>query len=111
MQSGDGFDTVTQNYNALDEYTMFPAAWHAMLPVEKKAVVEIVKKFDNNAWSMEFWRELMAALKVNIIGITSLQHAIFIAIDNPTHVGRDIVYEKPELSEDQEEDARIFEVV
>ena len=54
MQAGDGFELVTQNYNALDEYTLLPAAWHAMLPVEKKAVVEIVKKFDNNAWSMEF---------------------------------------------------------
>ena len=43
MQAGDGFELVTQNYNALDEYTLLPAAWHAMLPVEKKATVEIVK--------------------------------------------------------------------
>ena len=53
----------------------------------------------------------MAALKVNLSGITSLQPAIFLAIDNPTHVDRGVVYEKPELSEDQEEDARIVEVV
>ena len=111
MQAGDGFELVTQNYNALDEYTMLPAAWHAMLPVEKKAAVEIVKDFDNNAWGIECCCELMADLEVNLSDITSLQHAIFLAIDNPTHVDRGIVYKKPELSEEQAEDARIVEVV
>ena len=111
MQAGDGFELVTQNDNALDEYTLLPAAWHAMLPVEKKAAVEIVKKFDNNAWGIECCRELMFALKVNLSDITSLQPDIFLAIYNPTHVDRGIVYEKTELSEEQAEDARIFEVV
>ena len=111
MQAGDGFELVTQNENALDEYTMFPAAWHAILPVEKKAAVQIVKTFDNNAWGIECCRELMAALKVNVSDITSLQPDIFLAIDNPTHVDRGILYEKPELSEEQAEDARIVEVV
>ena len=111
MQAGDGFELVTQNENALDEYRLLPAAWHAMLPVDKKAAVEIVKKFDNNAWGIECCRELMAALKVNLSDITSLQPAIFLAIDNSTHVDRGIVYEKPELSEEQAKDARIVEVV
>ena len=66
MQAGDGFELGTQNDNALDEYTMLPGAWHTILPVEKKSAVEIVKNFDNNAWSIECCRELMAALKVNI---------------------------------------------
>ena len=72
MQAGDRFELVTQNDNALDEYMMLPAAWHTMFPVEKKAAVEIVKMFDNNAWGIECCNELMAALKVNISDITSL---------------------------------------
>ena len=43
MQTGDGFELFTQNDNALHEYTLLPAARHAMLLVEKKATVEIVK--------------------------------------------------------------------
>ena len=53
MQPGDWFELVTQNENALDEYTLLPASWHTLLPVEKKAAVEIVKCFDNNAWGIE----------------------------------------------------------
>ena len=53
----------------------------------------------------------MAALKVNLSAITSLQPATFLAIDNPTHVDRGIIYEKPDLSEEQAEDAIIVEVV
>ena len=111
MQAGDGFEIVTKNDNTLDEYTLLPYAWHAMLPVEKKATVDIVKKFDKNAWGIEFCRELMADLKVNISNITSMKPDTFLAIDNPAHVDRVIVYEKPELSEDQAEDARIVEVL
>ena len=111
MQAGDGFELVTQNENVLDEYTLLSYSCHAILPVEKKAAVEIVKIFDNNTWGIECCCELMAALKVNLSDITSLQPAIFLAIDNPTHVDRGIVYEKPVLSEEQAEDARIVEVV
>ena len=110
-QAGDGFELVTQNDNALDEYTLLPYASHAMIPVEKKAAFDIVNFFDNNAWGIECCRELMAALKVNLSDIISLQPAIFLAIDNPTHVDRGIVYKKPELSEEQAEDARMVEVV
>ena len=111
MQAGDGFELVTQNDSELDEYTMLPAAWHTMLPVEKRAAVEIVNFFDNNVWGIECCRELTAALKVNPSDISSLQPAIFLVIDNPTHVDRGIVYEKSELSQDQAKDSIIVEVV
>ena len=52
MQAGDRFELVTQNDNALYEYTLLPAARHAMLPVEKKATVEIVKNLTTTRGEM-----------------------------------------------------------
>ena len=84
-----------------------------MLPVEKKAAAEIVKKFDNNAWGIESRRELMTALKVNLYDITSFAtYHISRELDNPTHVDRGIVYEKnPSYRRSKAEDARIVEMV
>ena len=59
MQACDGFELVSKNDNALDEYKMLPAAWHDMLPVQKKAAVDIVKSFDNKAWGIYCCRELI----------------------------------------------------
>ena len=78
-----------------------------MLPQEKKAAVEIVIKYDNNAWGIGCCRELMQVLKVKLADVASLQPAIFLAIDNPSHLDRGIIYETPELTEEQADDARI----
>ena len=94
MQASDGFNVVNQKDNALDEYTLLPSTWQTMLPQEKKAAVEIVKKFGNRAWGVGCCRELMQGLKVKLSDIVSLQLAIFLAIGNPSHVDRGIKYEK-----------------
>ena len=45
MQASDGFDLVTQKDNALDEYTLLPSLWQAMLPQEKRGCSQGARSF------------------------------------------------------------------
>jgi hypothetical protein len=37
----------------IDEYTLLPALWQAMSPVDKKTAATIVQRFTNNAWGLD----------------------------------------------------------
>ncbi|KAL7528028.1 LOW QUALITY PROTEIN: hypothetical protein ACHAXR_004391, partial [Thalassiosira sp. AJA248-18] len=54
MQASDSFKLVTQDN--VDEYTLLPAIWQAMVPEEKKKAVEIYRK--HNSWSPDCLVEL-----------------------------------------------------
>ena len=66
-----------------------------MYPVETKKAVKIVKKFDNNAWGIAYFRELLETLTIIILSyIPSLQPAIFLATYNASHLDRGLVVDK-----------------
>lgn len=105
MMAGDGYDLVSQNDYAFDEYTLLPERWQAMTEEEKTSAVNIVKKYNHNAWGLECCRELMHCLKVRLTDIPTFQPAIFLAIDNPSHLSRGLVNEAPKQTEEQAEAA------
>ena len=47
-----------------------------------------MKQFGNNAWIIDCCRELASVLDVNSSKLTSLQPAMFVAINNPSHFSR-----------------------
>jgi hypothetical protein len=49
MQAADSFNLITQSQE-IDEYTLLPALWQAMSPVDKKTAATIVQSFTHNAW-------------------------------------------------------------
>jgi len=49
MQAADSFNLITQSQE-ISEYTLLPALWQAMLPVDKKTAAAIVQRFFENAW-------------------------------------------------------------
>ena len=87
MQATDSFNLITQSQE-IYEYTLLPALWQAMPPVDKKTAVAIVRRFSDNAWGLDCCRALIAALKIKMSDLTTLQPCIFLAIDNPSHLDR-----------------------
>jgi hypothetical protein len=87
MQAADSFNLITQSQE-IDEYTLLPALWQAMLPVDKKTAAAIAQRFFNNAWGLDCCSALIMALKIKMSDLTSLQPCIFLAIDNPSHLDR-----------------------
>ena len=90
MMAADSFDLITQNDNDINEYKLLPAIWQAMSPEQKRAAVSIVEKFGNNAWNIECCAELVKELSVKMSDLTSLQPAIFVAMENPSHLDRGV---------------------
>jgi hypothetical protein len=62
MQAADSFNLITQSQE-IDEYTLLPALWQAMPPVDKKTAVAIVQRFSNNAWGHDCCSALITAFK------------------------------------------------
>ena len=89
MQASDSFDLVTQDEVDVDLYLLLPALWQAMSTADKTEAVRIVKSYENNAWDIDCCRELASALTVNMSDLQSLQPAIFLAIDDPSHLSRE----------------------
>jgi hypothetical protein len=87
MQAADSFNLITQSQE-IDEYTLLPALWQAMPPVDKKTAVAIVQRFSDNAWGLDCCSALITALKIKLSDLTTLQPCIFLAIDNPSHLDR-----------------------
>ena len=58
---------------------------------QKQAAVNVVKRFDKNAWNVDCCYELTKAMNVNISDLNSLQPTIFLAIEFPEHIKRGIV--------------------
>jgi hypothetical protein len=87
MQAADSFNLVTQSQE-IDEYTLLPALWQVMPPVDKKTAVTIVQRFSDNAWGLDCCSALITALKIKLSDLTTLQPCIFLAIDNPSHLDR-----------------------
>ncbi len=50
----------------IDEYTLLPALWQAMSPVDKKTAATIVQRFTNNAWGLDCCSALITALKIKM---------------------------------------------
>lgn len=90
MMAADSFDLAIQNDNDIDEYKLLPALWQAMSPEQKRAAVSIVEKFGNNAWNIDCCAELVKELSVKMSDLTSLQPAIFVAMENPSHLDRGV---------------------
>ena len=87
MQAADSFNLITQSQE-IDEYTLLPALWQAMSPVDKKTAATIVQRFTDNAWGLDCCSALITALKIKMSDLTTLQPCIFLAIDNPSHLDR-----------------------
>mmetsp|Transcript_20420 Transcript_20420/g.37490 ORF Transcript_20420/g.37490 Transcript_20420/m.37490 type:complete len:186 (+) Transcript_20420:142-699(+) len=85
VQSADSFDLVTQN--KVNEYKLLPAVWRALTPLEKGNAVEIFKKH-NSSWCVECIIELRDTLKLSLNDMSSLQVAIWLAIDDPAQLQR-----------------------
>ena len=86
MQASDSFDLVTRE--DVDVYTLLPAMWRAMVPSDKQAAVDIVKRYGENAWDLNCISELTKSLKVPLSELVALQSCIFLAIENPSHINR-----------------------
>ena len=91
MKAADSFNLIAQSNNNFDVYTLLPGIWQAMSPLEKQSAVDIVQRYDKNAWSVECCHVLMRALKASLSGLTSLQPCIFLAIEHPSHIQRGVV--------------------
>ena len=87
MQAADSFNLITQSQE-FNEYTLLPALWQAMPPVDKKTAATIVQRFSDNAWGLDCCSALITALKIKISDLTTLQPCIFLAIDNPSCLDR-----------------------
>jgi hypothetical protein len=87
MQAADSFNLITQSQE-INEYTLLPALWQAMLPVDKKTAAAIVQGFSDNAWGLDCCSALITALKIKMSDLTTLQPCIFLAINNPSHLDR-----------------------
>jgi len=87
MQAADSFNLITQSQE-IDEYTLLPALWQVMPPVDKKTAAAIVQQFSDNAWGLDCCSALITALKIKMSDLTTLQTCIFLAIDNPSHLDR-----------------------
>ena len=87
MQAVDSFNLITQSQE-IDEYTLLPALWQAMPPVDKKTAVDIVQRFSGNDWGLDCCSALITALKIKLSDLTTLQPCIFLAVDNPSHLDR-----------------------
>jgi hypothetical protein len=88
MQAVDSFNLITQSQEEIDEYTLLPALWQAMPPVDKKTAVDIVQRFSDNDWGLDCCSALITALKIKLSDLTTLQPCIFLAVDNPSHLDR-----------------------
>jgi hypothetical protein len=87
MQATDSFNVITQSQE-IDEYTLLPALWQAMLPVDKKTAATIVQRFSDNTWGLDCCSALITALKIKMSDLTKLQPCISLAIDNPSRLDR-----------------------
>ena len=103
MKAADSFNLIAQSNNNFDVYTLLPGIWQAMSPLEKQSAVDIVQRYDKNAWSVECCHNLMRALQVSLADLPSLQPCIFLAIEHPSHIQRGVVAEET-LVDDRVED-------
>jgi hypothetical protein len=87
MQAADSFNLITQSQE-IGEYTLLPALWQAMLPVDKNTAAAIVQRFSDNAWGLDCCSALITALKIKMSDLATLQPCIFLAIGNPSHLDR-----------------------
>ena len=87
MQAADSSNLITQSQE-IGEYTLLPALWQAMLPVDKKTAAAIVQRFSDNAWGLDCCSALITALKIKMSDLITLQPCNFLAIDNPSHLDR-----------------------
>ena len=60
---------------------------------QKQAAVDVVKLFNKNAWDVDCCYELTKAMNVNVSDLNALQPAIFLAMEFPEHIERDVVDE------------------
>ena len=112
MKASDSFDLITQNEVEVDLYLLLPSLWQAMSTVDKTEAVRIVQEHDGNAWDVACCRQLVDALKVSLSDLPLLQPAIFLAIEDPSHLARG--FEDAAMDEDgrtvSEDAKRIVEV-
>ena len=66
MKAADSFNLVAHSNNNFDVCTFLQGIWQAMSPSEKQSAVDIVQRYDKNAWSVECCHDLMRALKVSL---------------------------------------------
>lgn len=96
MQASDLFKLVTQDN--VDEYTLLPAMWQAMLPEEKKKAVAIYTK--HGSWTPDCLVDLKNEFSITIKEVSSLQVCIWLAIDNPAHLERGMEDSKLQLPDE-----------
>ena len=53
MKAADSYDLIAQSNNDSDVYTLLPLMGQAMGPAEKNAAIDIVERYDKNAWNVE----------------------------------------------------------
>jgi hypothetical protein len=75
MQAADSFNLITLSQE-INEYTLLPALWQAMLPVDKKTAAAIVQCFSDNAGGLDCCSALITALKIKMSDLTTLQPCI-----------------------------------
>ena len=88
MQSSDFFDLVLQNDNNIDKYLLLPDTWQEMSIEHKTAAMEIVLKHKGNAWGVDCCRHIYDAVCVPFSKLHTFQPAIFLAMEDPSHLTR-----------------------
>lgn len=72
----------------VEKYSLLPAYWQAMEPSQKRAPLDIVNKYGDDAWCPECCFELSRTLSVPIKDLPALQTCVFVAVENPSHLDR-----------------------
>ena len=94
----EGHLTGSDSYEisqAVDKYSLLPSFWQAMEPAMKRKAVEIVTKYEGNAWKIDCVMELHRALSIPLGELPSLQPCIVCAIEDPSHLDRGFEEDAP----------------
>ena len=87
LQAADCFDLITQD--KVDEYQLLPLSWQAMPSEHKQLAVSIFEKHEKS-WTADCVVELRDSLGWQLSDMGALQVAVWLAVENPSHIERGI---------------------
>ena len=87
MHASDSFNLVVQDN--VDEYQLLPLMWQSMSSEEKRTAVSVFEKH-GKSWTVDCIVELKEALNLQLSDMSALQVAIWLAVDDPSHIERGV---------------------